>query len=55
VTDVEDIRKLCEVADQGVAGAVIGRALYEGTLDFEAANKLARELGGKDAWDSQNA
>ncbi len=47
IRDLDDIRALCEVADAGVAGAVIGRALYEGTLDFAAATALARELGGE--------
>lgn len=44
ITDLEDIRRLCEVADAGIMGAITGRALYEGTLDFAAAQKLADEL-----------
>ena len=46
----DDIRALCEVASEGIAGAITGRAIYEGTLDFESANKLAIELSGSDAW-----
>ena len=44
ITDLEDIRRLCEVADSGIIGAITGRAIYEGTLDFAAAQKLADEL-----------
>ena len=47
IRDLDDIRALCEAADAGLAGAVIGRALYEGTLDFAAATALASELGGE--------
>ncbi len=41
VTNIEDIRKLCEVQDVGIEGVVIGRALYEGTLDLVEAEALA--------------
>ena len=51
IRNLEDVRALCSVADEGVAGAITGRAIYEGTLDFEVANKLTLELSGKDAWD----
>jgi phosphoribosylformimino-5-aminoimidazole carboxamide ribotide isomerase len=44
ITNLDDIRRLCEVADQGIMGAITGRAIYEGTLDFTAAQKLADEL-----------
>jgi phosphoribosylformimino-5-aminoimidazole carboxamide ribotide isomerase len=44
ITNLEDIRRLCEVADSGIMGAITGRALYEGTLDLAAAQKLADEL-----------
>lgn len=40
VTDLDDIRALCSAEEDGVTGAVIGRALYEGTLDFAAAREL---------------
>ncbi len=44
ITNLEDIRRLCAVADNGIVGAITGRAIYEGTLDFAAAQKLADEL-----------
>jgi phosphoribosylformimino-5-aminoimidazole carboxamide ribotide isomerase len=37
VTSITDIERLCAVADEGVAGVVIGRALYEGGLDLAQA------------------
>jgi phosphoribosylformimino-5-aminoimidazole carboxamide ribotide isomerase len=40
VTNLDDIRALCAVEDEGVSGVIIGRALYEGTLDLAAAQKL---------------
>jgi phosphoribosylformimino-5-aminoimidazole carboxamide ribotide isomerase len=43
VTTVEDIRRL---KDAGAAGAIIGRALYEGTLTLEAALAAARNRHG---------
>jgi len=45
ITNRDDIRKLCAVEGEGIMGAITGRALYEGSLDFVAAQKLADELG----------
>jgi len=44
IRNMDDIRALCAVAEEGIAGAITGRAIYEGTLDFEAAQKLADEI-----------
>jgi len=44
ITNLDDIRNLCAVEDEGIMGAITGRAIYEGTLDFVAAQKLADEL-----------
>lgn len=46
ITDIDDIRALCAVADEGIMGAITGRAIYEGTLDLAAAQQLADELCG---------
>ncbi|MGY8843959.1 MAG: 1-(5-phosphoribosyl)-5-[(5-phosphoribosylamino)methylideneamino]imidazole-4-carboxamide isomerase [Gammaproteobacteria bacterium] len=46
VTNLEDIRALAEVEDDGVSGAITGKAIYEGALDFAEAQKLADELTG---------
>jgi phosphoribosylformimino-5-aminoimidazole carboxamide ribotide isomerase len=46
VTNMDDIRKLAEVADKGICGAITGRAIYEGTLDLAAAQTYCdAELG----------
>ena len=42
-------RALCGVADEGITGAITGRAIYEGSLDLAAAQKLADELCGDTA------
>ena len=42
---------LCAVEDEGIMGAITGRAIYEGTLDFQAAQARADELNGDDAPD----
>lgn len=44
ITNLDDVRRLCAVADEGIVGAITGRAIYEGTLDFAAAQRLADEL-----------
>jgi phosphoribosylformimino-5-aminoimidazole carboxamide ribotide isomerase len=46
ITNIEDIRRLCKVAQEGIIGAITGRAIYEGTLDFAEAQRLADELTG---------
>ena len=46
ITNMDDIRALCEVAEEGIMGAITGRAIYEGTLDFAAGQQLADELTG---------
>jgi phosphoribosylformimino-5-aminoimidazole carboxamide ribotide isomerase len=43
ITDINDIARLCEVENEGIIGAITGRALYQGTLDFARAQKLADE------------
>jgi phosphoribosylformimino-5-aminoimidazole carboxamide ribotide isomerase len=44
LTNLEDVKRLCAVASEGIIGAITGRAIYEGTIDFAAAQKLANEL-----------
>ncbi len=40
ITNMDDIRALMEVADQGILGAITGRAIYEGTLDVAEAQRF---------------
>lgn len=44
ITNLDDIRGLCAVTDEGISGAITGRAIYEGSLDFAEGQKLADEL-----------
>lgn len=41
IASIEDIAALGRHARDGIMGAVLGRALYEGTLDFVEAQRLA--------------
>jgi len=40
ITTIEDVRSLCNVDEEGIIGAITGRAIYEGTLDFAEGQKL---------------
>ncbi len=44
VSSLDDVRDLCEAEADGVSGAIVGRALYEGKLDLAEAQKLANGL-----------
>ena len=44
LTDLDDIRALCVAASSGIAGAITGRAIYEGSIDFAQAQQLADSL-----------
>jgi phosphoribosylformimino-5-aminoimidazole carboxamide ribotide isomerase len=44
ITDIGDIRDLCGAETDNIMGAITGRAIYEGTLDFAEGQKLADEL-----------
>jgi phosphoribosylformimino-5-aminoimidazole carboxamide ribotide isomerase len=47
ITNLDDVRNLSAVASEGIMGAITGRAIYQGTLNFTEAQKLADELAGK--------
>jgi phosphoribosylformimino-5-aminoimidazole carboxamide ribotide isomerase len=46
ITNLDDIRGLCAAAEPNIVGAITGRAIYEGTLDFAEGQRLMDELGG---------
>jgi phosphoribosylformimino-5-aminoimidazole carboxamide ribotide isomerase len=48
IADLKDVEKLCAVEAEGITGAITGRAVYQGTLDFRAAQKLADKLSKKE-------
>lgn len=41
ITNIDDIHALGKVAEDGIMGAITGRAIYEGTLNFAEAEKIA--------------
>ena len=41
VASIDDIQRLGEQRHRGISGAIVGRALYEGTIDLAAAQRLA--------------
>lgn len=47
ITNLDDIKALCEIELEGIMGAITGRAIYEGTLDFKSAQTLANDLSIK--------
>jgi phosphoribosylformimino-5-aminoimidazole carboxamide ribotide isomerase len=47
VSALGDIDALCAVEHEGIEGAIVGRAIYDGTLDFAVAQARADELGGE--------
>jgi phosphoribosylformimino-5-aminoimidazole carboxamide ribotide isomerase len=42
--NLTDVEALCKVESEGIVGAITGRAVYQGTLDFTEAQKLADKL-----------
>lgn len=44
ITNMDDIHALGAVVGDGIIGAITGRAIYEGTLDFMLAAKLAKSF-----------
>ncbi len=47
IYDLKDVEAICKVAHHGISGAITGRAIYEGSLDFATGQKLADELLAK--------
>lgn len=43
VANLKDIEALCEVEHEGIEGVILGRSLYEGTLNFTEAQNFADE------------
>lgn len=48
VGKIEHIRELLELRSEALEGVVVGRALYEGSVDLVAAVSLAREIGERE-------
>ena len=45
VSTLDDVRALCAVEKEGIMGAIIGRALYDGAIDLVEAQQLANTVG----------
>ena len=45
VANLDDIRALALCQEEGIIGAIAGRALYEGTLDFAEGQRVADDPG----------
>jgi phosphoribosylformimino-5-aminoimidazole carboxamide ribotide isomerase len=49
IGSMKDIKELCAVQEEGIAGAITGRAIYEGLLDFQKAQIEADKLSQKNS------
>src|ERR671918_59669 len=47
LTNLDDVKALCAVEAEGITGAITGRAIYQGTLNFAEAQKVADSLTKK--------
>jgi phosphoribosylformimino-5-aminoimidazole carboxamide ribotide isomerase len=45
LSSLADVRALCAAEDEGIVAAIAGRAIYDGSVEFKAAQALADELG----------
>jgi|TARA_B110000238_G_scaffold198121_1_gene242060 phosphoribosylformimino-5-aminoimidazole carboxamide ribotide isomerase len=43
VTNIDDIKNLCATDEEGIVGVIVGRALYEGTIELAEAQEIARK------------
>ena len=47
LSSVKDVQAVCKLVPEGIVGAIAGRALYEGKLDFMKAQAAADKAVGK--------
>jgi phosphoribosylformimino-5-aminoimidazole carboxamide ribotide isomerase len=45
LSSLDDVRALCAAEDEGIIAAIAGRAIYDGSLDFKAAQEVADQAG----------
>ncbi|MGI9311157.1 MAG: 1-(5-phosphoribosyl)-5-[(5-phosphoribosylamino)methylideneamino]imidazole-4-carboxamide isomerase [bacterium] len=50
IHNIDNVRKLAALSGSGIVGAITGRAIYQGTLDFAAGQKAADEISGRGAF-----
>jgi phosphoribosylformimino-5-aminoimidazole carboxamide ribotide isomerase len=46
LSSLEDVKALRAVEDEGIIGVIAGRAIYDGSLDFRAAQEAAGQASG---------
>jgi phosphoribosylformimino-5-aminoimidazole carboxamide ribotide isomerase len=46
LTALDEIRELCALEHEGIVATIAGRAIYDGSLDFKAAQEVA-DAGGR--------
>ena len=47
ITNLDDIKALATIEQDGVSGAITGRAIYEGTLNFKEGQALSDQLSSQ--------
>ena len=47
ITNLDDIKALATIEKDGVSGAITGRAIYEGTLNFKEGQALSDQLSSQ--------
>jgi phosphoribosylformimino-5-aminoimidazole carboxamide ribotide isomerase len=47
LSNIKDVQAVCKLVPEGIVGAIAGRALYEGKLDFKKAQAAADKAVGK--------
>ncbi len=50
IHNIDNVKKLAALSGSGIIGAITGRAIYEGTLDFAAGQRAADEIAGRGAF-----
>ncbi len=51
IQNIENVKKLAAASGSGIVGAITGRAIYQGALDFAAGQKAADEISGAGSFD----
>jgi len=50
IGNLENVKKLAALSGAGIVGAITGRAIYQGTLDFAEGQRAADEISGRGAF-----
>lgn len=50
VTNYDDVKALCHYESEGVTGAIVGRAIYEGSIDLAEGQALADRLNPPESY-----